>query len=73
MPSAIPVLDTDFVAKQDFGASALPAAISRARQHEAASGIDVDGRNDAAAVAGHDGERNGAVAGGLGLGDVVDA
>jgi len=73
VPSTVPVLHTDLVAKQDFGASAFPAAISRAGQHEAASGIDVDGRDDAAAVAGHNGERNGAVAGGFGLGDVVDA
>jgi hypothetical protein len=73
MPSAIPVLYTDLIAKQDFSPSTLPAAISRAGQHEAASRIKVDGRDDAAAVARDDGERDGAVAGGLGLGDVVDA
>jgi hypothetical protein len=73
VPSSIPVLHTDLIAKQDLSPSTLPAAISRAGQHEAASGIEVDGRDDAAAVAGHDVKGNGAVAGGLGLGDVVDA
>jgi hypothetical protein len=73
VPSAIPVLYTDLIAKQDLSPSTLPAAISRAGQHEAASRIEVDGRDDAAAVARDNGERHGAVAGGLGLGDVVDA
>jgi hypothetical protein len=73
VPSAIPVLHTDLVAKQDLSPSALPAAISRAGQHEAASRIEVDGRDDAAAVAGHNVKGNGAVARSLGLGDVVDA
>lgn len=62
VPSAIPVLHTDFIAQQDLSPSALPAAISRAGQHEAASGIKVNGRDDAAAVAGNNGERDGAVA-----------
>jgi hypothetical protein len=73
VPSAIPVLHTDLIAQQDLSPSTLPAAISRAGQHEAAGRIEVDGRDDAAAVAGHDGEGNGAVARGLGLGNVVDA
>ena len=73
VPSAIPVLYTDLIAKQDLSPSTLPAAISRAGQHEAASRIEVDGRDDAAAVAGHNVKGNGAVARSLGLGDVVDA
>jgi hypothetical protein len=73
VPSAIPVLHTDLIAKQNLSPSALPPAISRAGQHEAASRIEVDGRDDAAAVAGHDVKGNGAVARSLGLGDVVDA
>jgi hypothetical protein len=73
VPSAISVLYTDLIAKQDLSSTALPAAIPRTGQHEAASRIEVDGRDDAAAVTRNNGERNGAVAGGLGLGDVVDA
>lgn len=73
VPSAIPVLYTDLIAKQDLSPSTLPAAISRAGQHEAASRIEVDGRDDAAAMTRDNCERNSAVAGGFGLGDVVDA
>lgn len=73
MPNAIPVLHTDLIAKQDLSPSTLPAAIPRAGQHEAASRIDVDGRDDAAAVARNNSKRHRAMAGGFGLGDVVDA
>lgn len=73
MPNPIAVLHPDLIPEQHLGATALPAAIPRAGKHEAAGGIDVDGRDDAAAVARNDGERDGAVARGLGLGHVVDA
>jgi hypothetical protein len=73
VPSAVPVLHANLITKQDLSPSTLPAAISRAGQHEAAGRIEVDGRDDAAAVAGHDVKGNGAVARSLGLGDVVDA
>lgn len=73
MPSSTLILHSNLVAEQDFRSAAFPASVAGAGKHEAASRVDVDGRDDAAAVARDDGERNGAVAGRLGLCDVVDA
>lgn len=73
VPRAIFVLDSDFVAKQHFRSASFPASVAGAGKHEATGRVYVDGGDDAAAVAGDDGEGDGAVAGGLGLCDVVDA
>lgn len=73
MPHAAPILHTNFVAQQDLRSTAFPASVAGSREHEAACGVDVDRGDDTTAVAGDDGERNCAVAGRLGLVDVVDA
>lgn len=73
MPRAVLVLNSNLIAEQHFCAAPFPTSIAGAGKHEAAGWVDVDGRDDAATVAGDDGERDGAVAGGLGLCDVVDA
>jgi hypothetical protein len=72
MPQAAFVLHPNLIAKQHFRAAALPAAVPCAREHEATGRVEVDGRDHAAAVAGDDGERHGAVAGRVGLCHVVD-
>jgi hypothetical protein len=73
VPRAGFILDPDLVAQQHFRAAAFPAAVARAGQHESTRRVDVDGGYDAAAVARDDSEGDGAVAGGVGLRDVVDA
>jgi hypothetical protein len=72
MPQAVFVLDPNLIAEQHFRAAAFPAPVPCAREHETTRRVEVDGRDDAAAVAGDDGERHGAVAGRVGLCHVVD-
>ena len=66
-------MHSDFVAEQNFCSAAFPASIAGVGKHEATRRVDVDGRDDASAMARDDGERDGPVAGRLGLCDVVDA
>lgn len=73
MPDSIFVLDANLVAEQHFRAAAFPAPVAGTGEHETARRVDVDRRYHTAAVAGDDGEGHGAVAGRIGLCDVIDA
>lgn len=64
VPHAHGILHPNLIPQQHLRPSrTLPAAIARGREHEATTRIDVNGRDHAAAVAGHDGKGNGTVAG----------
>ena len=77
MPYALRILYPNLIPQQHLRAGTrLPAAVASSREHETTRRVDVDGGDDAAAVAGDDGEGDRAVAG-LGIGlrclEVVDA
>ena len=60
MPHPLRILRTNLISQQNLRASpTLPAPVPSSGQHELASGVDVDGAEDAAAVTGDDGKGHG--------------
>lgn len=73
VPYTVCVLNADLIAKQHFGTTALPAAVSGRRKHEAASWVNIDRGDNSTAMTRDDRKGDSAVASGIGLSDIIDA
>lgn len=63
VPCAVLILHSNLITEHYLCTASFPASVSGSGKHEPAGRVDVDGGDDAAAVARDDGERDGAVAG----------